>query len=271
MPSIKVDEWMRTTLGIPLGYFAPVHSDVRFVRAEVTLYQRQTFFGRCTVPWFVTYSDTADPGDARICGTAWFACQCGNSTLAKRIPLCRRLEAAIRALRAREFEVLVSRLVEAAHGEASVTPSSRDAGRDVLGVNTKSGDLVLEKLKLGLGGRDPIPWLITASCKHTIGGGTLSSRAVPPAFIRELVGTWAIERWTEFATPRPRYLASPVTALFATTRRLAEDSWILCGKCGVEVMSLPDVVLALCRYAPDGIIVSDRLFSSANFKTWVAG
>jgi len=263
---------MRNSLAVPLGYFAtPLHQDVHFIRAEVTAYQRELVTLRCNLPNFAVYDNPANPAEQMISGPAWFVRhQFGDAILAKRFRLLSSIEVAVRSATPREFEVLVSKLIAAIHGEGLATKSSRDKGRDVLGRHTKSLAFTMPSLRTSLGYGAVPDWSLTASCKHQTGGGGAAKTAIQPAFIRELVGTWAIERWTQNSI-QSRYLASPVRAVLATTYRLSTDSWELCSKCGIEVFSLPDVLLFTCKYAPDPVVVSDRVFSLSAFKKWVAG
>lgn len=100
--------------------------------------------------------------------------------------------------------------------------------------------------------------------------GAPQIKLISPAHIRELVGSWVIQRsaiggWTGYGLK----MLTPLQLVLVTTYRLSAESQQDCHKLGVQVWGLPELTYLVCRYAPASVFNGRRgTFSGSGFDTW---
>jgi hypothetical protein len=121
--------------------------------------------------------------------------------------------------------------------------------------------------------QSPFSWekiVVIASSKAHL-GNTEEPALINPAFIRELVGSWVIQR-----TPVGKWNGegilplSPVQLILATTYRISSPAREECRSLGVQIWSLPELTYLVCEFAPDSVFPPDGLgaFNGQAFRTW---
>lgn len=113
--------------------------------------------------------------------------------------------------------------------------------------------------------------MVVASSKAAIGSRTEDLKVINPAHIRELIGSWLIQRsesavWRSFGIQ----MLTPLQLILVTTYRLSEESKAECQRLGVQVWSVPELVYLICRYAPSEVFPgrTRRTFSARKFGEW---
>jgi hypothetical protein len=94
---------------------------------------------------------------------------------------------------------------------------------------------------------------------------------VNPAFIRELVGGWVIQRtsvghWNQTGI-------SPLSSLqpiFVTTYRLSAEARAECRRLGVQIWSLSELIFLISKFGPDNLFgaTGDSDFDKPAFAAW---
>lgn len=82
-------------------------------------------------------------------------------------------------------------------------------------------------------------------------GGAAPLKLISPAHIRELVGSWVIQRssvgaWTSLGLQ----MLTPLQLVLVTTYRLSAEAQQDCHKLGVQVWGLPELTYLICKHAP---------------------
>jgi hypothetical protein len=123
------------------------------------------------------------------------------------------------------------------------------------------------------GAQSPFAWekvVVIASSKAHL-GNTDEPELINPAFIRELVGSWIIQRspvgkWNDSGI----LPLSPVQLILATTYRISSPAREECRSLGVQIWSLPELTFLVCGFAPDSVFPPDGLgaFNGHAFRTW---
>jgi hypothetical protein len=116
---------------------------------------------------------------------------------------------------------------------------------------------------------------VIASCKANLSNALAGPPdTIPPAHVRELIGSWVIQRsaaglWHRRAGIKP---LSPLQLLLVTTYRLSDGSLSLCRELGVAVWGLPEIVYLICRFAPDVVFEAGRgyTFDPAEADKWIS-
>lgn len=100
--------------------------------------------------------------------------------------------------------------------------------------------------------------------------GSASLKLISPAHIRELVGSWVIQRsavgaWTGLGLQ----MLTPLQLVLVTTYRLSAESQQDCHKLGVQVWGLPELTYMICKYAPPDVFSGPGgTFSNTKFSAW---
>ncbi|CAD6876207.1 hypothetical protein [Methylomonas fluvii] len=157
------------------------------------------------------------------------------------------------------------------YGEA--TKGSGDQGIDAIGWNQliRIEDAFLDGLATDNVIRAGHRVMVVASSKAAIGSNPGDLKVINPAHIRELVGSWLIQRsessvWKNLGVQ----LLTPLQLVLVTTYRLSEESKAECQRLGVQVWSIPELVYLICRYAPPEVFPIGRrpMFSPSKFADW---
>ncbi|MBW8327606.1 MAG: hypothetical protein K0M48_00095 [Thiobacillus sp.] len=230
----------------------------------------------CKVPNFVV---TEEPNGAHICGLRTYLEDNGVSgdypddfldRLTKHEQIRKEL---LELEKGHHLEVLAAALLEAACSYGEATTGSGDQGVDAIG---QKGLIEINETFLsgGMGASSAHPGekvIIIASSKAAIGTGDSQIKLINPAHIRELVGSWVIQRseagiWSRFGIQT----LTPLQLVLVTTYRLSEDSVALCRKLGIQLWGLPELIFLVCRYAPPEIFTFHKkfAFSKRAFREW---
>lgn len=100
--------------------------------------------------------------------------------------------------------------------------------------------------------------------------GAAPLKLISPAHIRELVGSWVIQRsavgaWTGLGLQ----MLTPLQLVLVTTYRLSAESQQDCHKLGVQVWGLPELTYMICKFAPPEVFSGpDGAFSRTEFNAW---
>jgi len=100
--------------------------------------------------------------------------------------------------------------------------------------------------------------------------GEAPLRLISPAHIRELVGSWVIQRssvgaWAGIGLQ----MLTPLQLVLVTTYRLSDESQQDCHRLGVQVWGLAELTYLICRYAPPAVFSGPNgAFSTAEFNVW---
>ena len=106
-----------------------------------------------------------------------------------------------------------------------------------------------------------------ASSKANIGQGA-EPDPINPAFIRELIGGWLLQRtatgkWSQLGI----LPLSPVQLVLVTTYRISPSARGECMSLGVQVWALPELIFFVAKYAPDDVFAGNAFVIDA-FNAW---
>ncbi|WP_043345793.1 hypothetical protein [Cupriavidus basilensis] len=172
-----------------------------------------------------------------------------------------------------KLEVVAAAILSAACHYGEATKGSGDQGVDAIAWNQliHIEDAFLDGL---IGDKVIRPGhrvMVVASSKAAIGSDPDNLKVINPAHIRELVGSWLIQRsesghWRSFGIQ----MLTPLQLVLVTTYRLSEESKAECQRLGVQVWSVPELVYLICRYAPSTVFPNGRrsTFSARGFADW---
>ncbi|MFA5895322.1 MAG: hypothetical protein WC985_00245 [Thermoplasmata archaeon] len=115
---------------------------------------------------------------------------------------------------------------------------------------------------------------VLGSAKAQIGGNGSKGIVIRPEHVRDLIGSWLIQRSSEgiWQTHGIRML-TPVQLLLITTYRLSEASRGLCHSLGAKVWGLPELTYLVVSLAPDSVFGAPATpsFTAATFRKWWNG
>jgi hypothetical protein len=224
--------------------------------AEVTAVRTDMVEVRCQIPSYVFHLDRN--GRQWIEGLATsLAAVDVTPQIRSRLTLRDSVRARVRAFSlGSELETLGAALFAAQIGDAGrgfATQRSHDGGVDVVGLrNLAMSRLEFSSTGLRQGWPRTSPTLFvvgSAKCEETPGiEVALASRA----HVRELVGTWAMQRtsvgrWSRLGI-KP---LSPVVPVFITTYRLSYEAMRECEELGIEVWGIPQLVWLVIALASE--------------------
>ena len=113
--------------------------------------------------------------------------------------------------------------------------------------------------------------MVVASCKSAIGSNPTKLKVINPAHIRELVGSWLIQRsesglWRNLGIQ----MLTPLQLVLVTTYRLSEESKAECQRLGIQTWGIPELIYLICRHAPPEVFPKKGTptFSAAKFTMW---
>lgn len=173
-----------------------------------------------------------------------------------------------------DLEAIAAAILQAACGNADATKGSGDQGIDVVGWQSILPTEPLFASLIERGKQWALPsWekvFFLASSKANLGKKPKRD-LINPAFIRELVGGWVIQRssigqWSQIGI-------SPLSALqliLVTTYRLSADARKECRSLGVQIWSLSELIFLIGRHAPNAVFgeTGDGAFDESAFKAW---
>jgi hypothetical protein len=225
------------------------------------------------IPSYVVFTDAF--GDTRVAGLRTYLQNTNaNQFLIERIEFHQQVCAAICSLRGSyRLESLGAAILQGLTNHGEVTRGSSDQGIDFL------GSLPLIPLNPAFVNGDVRQAAVLPGESSFIMGsskGLKRNRAnrptLNPAYIRELVGGWLIQRsevrlWRELGVK----MLSPLQMILLTTYRLSADARRLCHTLGVQVWNLPELVSLVCLTAPAPVFKygqTSRLVLT-RFNNWV--
>src|SRR6185436_19898869 len=96
-------------------------------------------------------------------------------------------------------------------------------------------------------------------------------RLLDVAHIRELVGSWVIQRsptgkWSDVGIQT----LTPIQLILVTTYRMSVNAKAQCRSLGVQVWSMPELVYLICNVAPDEVFDASvgYTLSPNRFREW---
>jgi hypothetical protein len=224
------------------------------------------------IPTYVVYTDVH--GVRQIAGIRTYLTeQNGNARLLERIVFHDEIRSALRALaRGHYLEAVGAAILNGLSLASAATRGANDQGIDFIGrkplipINPVFIDGSVEPLQEHPGDKT----FVLGSSKATRARGA-ARPVLPPAFIRELIGGWIIQRsevrlWSEQGIK----LLSPIQMVLLTTYRLSPDSKLLCNTLGVQIWNLPELVALVCLSAPDAVFndATGSHFIRPAFRRW---
>lgn len=186
-------------------------------------------------------------------------------------------EAVRRALRrlgqGHDLELVAAAVFSKACDYGQATAGSGDQGIDA--VAWKELLSIDEAFMDGLAGSELLRpgnrvYFIASSKAMMDAQGVAPLKLISPAHIRELVGSWIIQRssigaWTGLGLQ----MLTPLQLVLVTTYRLSAEARHDCHKLGVQVWGLPELTYLICRYAPPDVFSGlAGTFSIKKFNAW---
>lgn len=224
------------------------------------------------VPQFVVWSDSA--GNTFIGGTGTFLGNLGAdySLLRRRLPEAPRIRATLKNLRqGHSLEAIAAAIVDSSIGNGSATKGSGDQGIDAIGWHILLP--IQQSFVDGYASANNTPRekvFILASSKAQ-SGQDHKNKLIDPAFIRELVGGWLIQRspvgvWNQEGIT----FLSPVQLVLVTTYRLSASAKQVCIDLGIQVWGIAELTYLICTYAPMQVFTTNTnpQFDPATFRSW---
>jgi hypothetical protein len=195
-----------------------------------------------------------------------------NPKLVARLAHHAQIRAALVALeKGHHLEAVAAAILHAACDSASATIGSSDQGIDAFAWQAcLPASPLFAPTPLDCTDVMPMDWekiYFLASSK-----ANLSQDAKPdpinPAFIRELVGGWLLQRtgtgkWSQLGI----LPLSPVQLVLVTTYRISPAARGECMSLGVQVWALPELIFFIAKYAPDDVFAG-ATFDVAAFAAW---
>lgn len=268
-PATSLEAFVARATGLPawqVGHALSAAAERANVLSALTA-RRRLLLRSGTIPNYVVHSDAA-AGDV-VSGLGSYLATLTQAPQPWHAHLLEK-DAVARALgnlhHGHDLESVAAALLQAQTGQAFPTRRSRDLGIDAVGWRP-----LLEIPKWAADG-DLSAGLLPGEKAFIVASAKATSRQnqiLPPADIRDLIGTWVIHRqsdsrWARALGIRP---LSPVQLLLVTTRQLSNESWDLCTSVGVHVWTLPQLVYLVCRHAPANCF-SPTGFVVTNFNRW---
>lgn len=157
--------------------------------------------------------------------------------------------------------VIMSNLCK--YGEA--TSGSGDQGLDSIGWNEL---VILDPLFSSASVPTGEKVFLFASAKASTTGAL---KVINPAYIRELVGGWVIQRSTSGKwKSQGIQTLSAVQMILVTTYRLSTDARGLCLDLGIQVWGITELIYLISTSAPDSVFdpLNNYSFSPQAFRAW---
>jgi hypothetical protein len=275
-----VEDFTGTALGldhIRTAALFPIpdpHGTMERITAELTKQREQILREDVAVPNYVVSKNAA--GSFQVIGLTRHLQQQGEqpATIA-RIRQHERVRTALFRLgKGHDLEALAGALMKEWLGSAAATRRSNDEGVDALGFRIFSpvspsmsrGD-TLQKEAVAYG-----RLFVLASSKASLGTSPKArQKLLNPAHIRELVGSWVIQR-SEVGAWQSNGIRqlSPMQMVLVTTYRLSEKAKKSCFDLGVGIWSIPELIYLICKYAPNSVFppAPAQPFGLAAFNLW---
>ena len=240
--------------------------------AHLTAERENILRDECMVPTFAVYDDRGVP---HISGLSTYLFGKGyDARFIGRLSHHEVVRTALRALeRGHHLEALAAAIMKQNFVTGEATQGSGDEGIDALGwkelltINGAFTDGGISDSRIVPGERV----LFLASSKAIIGTGRGRPRLLDVAHIRELVGTWIIQRspagkWKEYGIQT----LTPIQLVLVTTYRMSNSAKSQCRTLGVQIWSMPGLIYLICKFAPDEVFDAPNgyLFSAQNFRQW---
>lgn len=237
--------------------------------------QRERILGQeGTIPSYVIWNDGVQ--GPMISGVVEYLQQLlgGSNRLVQRLPHFRAIRQALFQLqRGHYLEALAAAILDTLCKRGAATRGSGDQGIDAIGWHELipihqsflDGELHSEHLP-----GDRVFVLASSKAAQYV-TGSRKLTLINPAFIRELVGGWLIQRSPAGAwNAEGIQLLTPVQLVLATTYRLSAPAKQECRKVGIQVWSTPVLICLVCMAAPDTVFdaQSNYAFQSRSFRQW---
>jgi hypothetical protein len=278
-PSQRIEDFVSNILGLnPLARASlfpdpDPHGHLALIVGEFTSFREDLLREDGVIPEYIV---TVDPlGRYFIQGLSSYLVASGaDQRLINRLPHHRTVRnSLIKIQRGHHLEAVAAALLASCCEHGTATQGSGDQGIDALGWHTLirlerafvSGDVP------GVGIVPGERTFILASSKAIlkVAGGRRAS--MDPAYIRELVGGWVIQR-THAGLWRKQgiQMLTPVQMVLVTTYKLSESAKAECRELGVQSWTLPELIYLVMLKAPDNVFdpASGFAFSLARFRDW---
>jgi len=241
--------------------------------AELTSRRESLLFIDGSIPRYVLYSDAA--GTDQICGFTEYLSQ--HVTDKRMVSRFEHYADVIKYLRkmktGHDLEAVAAAILDELLSVGTATSGSGDQGVDAIGwsslVNIDSA--CVDGFVKAVGDNREMKVFAVVSSKQFRYPDSGPPTTISPAFIRELIGGWLIQRSSHSAWQSSGLkLLSPIQLVLATTYRLSPDSRLLCDSLGVHVWSVPQLVYLICAVAPDSVFdsTSGHRFDGWGFRRW---
>ena len=169
------------------------------------------------------------------------------------------------------LEALAAAILEENCSYGCATQRGGDQGIDALGWNDL---LPIDRAFIfgNLETRTHLPGarvFILTSAKANL-GNTGAPETINPAWIRELVGGWLIQRtgigaWREHGI----LMLSPVQLVLATTYKLSPDAKFEAMRLGVQIWGIAELIYLVCLHAPLSVFpIGQSQFVPSAFRQW---
>ena len=275
-PFESVSDFITRVLGLTAAdqgaIFEEPESD-ELLRATNSLTKKQErillYEGR--LPRFVVVVQEDQPDRIAGLGTG-MALLHDDPKLVGRLSHHAEIRAALVALeKGHHLEAVAAAILATAIDNASATMGSGDQGIDAFGWQAcLPASPLFSPTPLDCTDITPMDWekvYFLASSKANIGQGA-EPDPINPAFIRELIGGWLLQRTATGKWSRLGILPlSPVQLVLVTTYRISPSARGECMKLGVQVWALPELIFFVAKYAPDDVFAGNAFVIDA-FNAW---
>lgn len=279
-PPQRIESFVSTALGLSPAekiVLFPVGDDLEgLVVGQLTEESEQILKRETSIPTFAIYEDAFGTWTAAGFGT-YLAQRKFKPDLIERLKNHKEIRKSLLSLaKGHDLEVLGAAILANYCDFGEATRGSGDQGIDAIGkLNLIQIDAAFYDGGLGsFTVADPIPGnnvYLLASSKAVLGGNKADQKVINPAHIRELVGSWLIQRddigkWREIGIR----MLSPLQLILISTYRLSDDSINECRKLGIQVWGVPQLIYLICESAPSEVFdpAQGHRFSSSELRKW---
>ncbi len=268
----RIGPFIAEALGLTVGQQASMltQNGLAFMEAELTRKRQEMLEIDGEIPNYIVHRDAT----GRVFVSGWLAylkLRGISDSILRRLKHHGSVREHLKKMATgHDLEAVVSGVLDEAMESGFATRGSGDQGIDAIGISEVMpiDSSFLESIVEDNDVNSIQVFTLASSKQYRFAKD--KAELVSPAFIRELIGGWTIQR-SEIAAWKSHglKLLSPIQVVLATTYRLSSSSRLLCRKLGVQVMALPQLVYFICAYAPDSVFANKNSgFSKVGFRKW---